>query len=128
MIQYNRIKKVLTGMKIEHYSFGTITINGKTYTSDVIIYPGRVDSSWWRKEGHKLQIVDLNDVINAKPEVLVVGIGYSGLMAVPEETISYLESKGIKVHVARTKEAVDLFNNLQKKKDKVSIAALHLTC
>ena len=113
-------------MKIEHYSFGKITINGKTYTSDVIIYPGRVDSSWWRKEGHNLDIVDLTDVINAKPEVLIVGTGSSGLMKVPKDTISYLESKGIEVHAALTEKAVELFNKLQK--DKIIIAALHLTC
>ncbi len=113
-------------MKIEYYSFGRITIDRKTYTSDVIIYPGRVDSSWWRKEGHNLNIVDLTDVINAKPEVLVVGTGSSGLMKVPKETISHLESKGIKVHVSLTEKAVELFNKLQK--DKIVIAALHLTC
>ena len=113
-------------MKIEHYSFGRITIDGKTYTSDVIIYQGRVDSSWWRKEGHNLNIVDLTDVINAKPGVLIVGTGSSGLMKVPKETISHLESKGIKVHVSLTEKAVELFNKLQKVK--VVIAALHLTC
>ena len=113
-------------MKIEHYSFGRITIDGKTYTSDVIIYPGRVDSSWWRKEGHYLQVVDLTDVINAKPEVLIIGTGYSGVMVVPKETISHLESKGIEVHVARSEKAVEIFNKLQK--EKIVIAALHLTC
>jgi hypothetical protein len=113
-------------MKIEHYSFGRITIDGKTYTSDVIIYTGRVDSSWWRKEGHYLQVIDLTDVINARPEVLIVGTGSSGLMKVSKETISYLESKGIEVHVALTEKAVELFNKLQK--DKIVIAALHLTC
>lgn len=113
-------------MKIEHYSFGSITVDGKTYTSDVIIYPGRVDSSWWRKEGHNLHIVDLTDVINAKPQVLVIGTGASGLMKVPKETLSHLESKGIEVHVERTDKAVELFNKLQK--DKIVIAAFHLTC
>jgi hypothetical protein len=113
-------------MKIEYYSFGSITIDGKTYTSDVIIYPGRVDSSWWRKEGHNLQIVDLTDVIKAKPDILVVGTGSSGAVRVPKDTISHLESKGIEVHVALTVKAVEIFNKLQK--DKIVIAALHLTC
>jgi len=113
-------------MKVEHYSFGSITIDGKTYTSDVIIYPGRVDSSWWRKEGHYLQVVDLVDVINAKPEVLIIGTGYSGVMVVPKETVSHLESKGIEVHVARSEKAVEMFNKLQK--EKLVIAALQLTC
>lgn len=113
-------------MKVEHYSFGRITISGKTYTSDVIIYPERVDSSWWRKEGHALHIEDLKDIVNAKPEILVVGTGNTGLMVVPEVTISYLKTKGIEVHVARTEKAVELFNNLQK--NKKVVAALHLTC
>ena len=113
-------------MKIEHYSFGRITIDGKTYTSDVIIYPGKVDTSWWRKQGHNLEVADLKDVISAKPQVLVVGTGATGFMKVPKETLSHLESKGIEVHVERTDKAAELFNQLQK--DKIVIAALHLTC
>jgi len=113
-------------MKIEHYSFGTITIDGKSYTSDVIIYPEKVDSSWWRQQGHSLHIVDLKDVILAGPEILIVGTGHSGAMVVPEETLSYLKSKGIDVHIARTDKAVELFNKFQK--NKKTIAALHLTC
>jgi hypothetical protein len=113
-------------MKIERYSFGSITIDGRTYTSDVIIYPERVDASWWRKEGHNLNIVDLKDVINAKPEVLVVGTGSPGLMKVPKETLSHLESKGIEVHVSLTAKAVELFNDLQS--ERKVIAAFHLTC
>jgi hypothetical protein len=113
-------------MKIEHYSFGKITIDGKTYTSDVIIYPERVDSSWWRKEGHVLHIEDLHDVLNAKPAIVVVGTGFFGIMKVPEETIVYLESKGIEVHAARTGKAVELFNTFQT--GKKMVAVFHLTC
>ncbi|MDI6800818.1 MAG: MTH938/NDUFAF3 family protein [Thermodesulfovibrionales bacterium] len=80
-------------MKIDHYSFGRITIENKTYTSDVIIYRDRVDPSWWRKEGHYLHVEDLSDVINAKPDVLVIGTGYSGVMVVPKETFEFIKSK-----------------------------------
>lgn len=41
-------------MTIASYSFGKITIDGQTFTSDLIIYPGRIDPSWWRREGHFL--------------------------------------------------------------------------
>ena len=119
-------QRVLKEMVVEHYSFGSITIDGKTYTSDVIIYPGRVDSSWWRKEGHNLQVVDLAEVIEAEPQILIIGTGASGVMKVPQETISHIESKDIEVHVEKTDKAVELFNKLQK--DKIVIAALHLTC
>ncbi|MEQ8191120.1 MAG: hypothetical protein ABRQ39_24360 [Candidatus Eremiobacterota bacterium] len=44
---------------IDSYDFGTIKISGKTYKSDVIIYPDRVDGKWWRKEGHSLHPDDL---------------------------------------------------------------------
>ena len=113
-------------MKITSYSFGRLVINGKTYTSDVVIYPGRVDSSWWREEGHRLQPADLTAVINARPDVIVIGTGASGVLAVPEETSSVITSKGIEVRIARTGKAAEIFNSLQGKK--IVIAALHLTC
>ena len=113
-------------MKIDSYSFGSLVVDGKTYTSDVIIYPNRVDPSWWRKEGHRLQIGDLDDALAARPEVLIIGTGYSGMMAVSRETKDSIRSRGIDVHVATTGKAVELFNTMQGKK--TTIAALHLTC
>ncbi len=114
-------------MRIDFYSFGRIVIDGKTYTSDVIIYPGRVDASWWRKKGHRLQPADLTDVVSAKPDVLIIGTGYAGVMDVPEETADFIRSKGIEVRVEKTGKAVDAFNSLQGSK-KTVVAALHLTC
>ncbi len=113
-------------MKIEHYSFGRITINGKDYSSDVIIYPDRVDPSWWRKEGHRLHIDDLKNILESKPEVLIVGTGAYGTMLVPKETEEYLRGKGIKLIADNTKSACETFNKLSDS-GKV-IAALHLTC
>ncbi len=113
-------------MKITHYSFGRIIIDGKVYTSDIIIYPETIDSSWWRKEGHYLNIDDLKGAIEARPDIMIIGTGYSGGMKVPEETKEQIESKGIEVHTLITEEAVKLFNKLQK--DRFVIAALHLTC
>ncbi len=37
-------------MRIDHYVFGKMVVDGKTYTSDLIVYPDRVDPSWWRPE------------------------------------------------------------------------------
>jgi len=113
-------------MHIDSYSFGRIVIDGKTYTSDVIVYPDRVDSSWWRKEGHYLQKPDLSGVIAEKPDILIVGTGDLGVMLVPEGTAQFLESQGITVHVERTGKAVELFN--ARPKDKKVIGAFHLTC
>lgn len=113
-------------MKIDSYSFGRIVIDGRAYTADVIIYPGRVDASWWRKEGHRLQAVDLGDVIAARPDLIIIGTGWSGVMAVPDETRNFITSQGIEVRVERTGKAVEDFNAVRGKK--TVIAALHLTC
>lgn len=113
-------------MKIDYYSFGRIVIDSKDYTSDVIIYPDRVDPSWWRKEGHRLSIEDLKDILEAKPETLIVGIGAHGCMVVPSSTEEYLRAKGIRLIAEKTAKACETYNNLFAK-GKV-IAALHLTC
>lgn len=114
-------------MRITAYEFGRIAVADKTYTSDVIIAPERVIDAWWRKEGHNLQIEDLDDIVNAKPDMLIIGTGYYGRMQVPDETKQYLEEQGIKVLQAKTPDAVTEFNQLQKEYARI-VAALHLTC
>ena len=113
-------------MMIDSYDFGRITIDGKRYNSDLLVFPYKVKTGWWRKEGHRLQIADLKEVLEAKPEVLVVGTGYLGMMNVPPETRSYIESEGIQLVVQKTAEACQTFNRLVESKKVV--AALHLTC
>ncbi len=113
-------------MRIEDYSFGRIVIDGKTYTRDLIIYPDRIDPSWWRKEGHLLQMEDLGDILKEKPEILIIGTGYSGVMTVPQSLIERLKREGIEVIARNTPQAVEIFNQMDKSRR--IIAALHLTC
>jgi hypothetical protein len=114
-------------MKIDSYSFGQITIDGREYSSDVIIYADRVDAKWWRKEGHRLQTEDLVDVLKARPDILVVGTGYFGMMSVPASTVEQIRTAGTDLRAEKTAKAVDLFNKLAGG-DRRVIAALHLTC
>lgn len=111
---------------IDSYDFGRIVIDGKPYDSDVIIHgDGRI-SSWWRKEGHKLQESDIKEIIEEMPQILIVGTGYSGVMKVPQGTKAFIESKGIKLLVERTEDACTAYNKLKGSENVV--AALHLTC
>jgi hypothetical protein len=48
-------------------------------------------------------------------------------MAVSDDARRYLEAHGIRVRVARTRQAVHDFNQLQDQHARV-VAALHLTC
>lgn len=111
---------------IENYNFGQIFINGEKYNSDLIIFKDHIYGSWWRKEGHNLCIDDITEIIDKKPDTLIIGTGYYGLMKVSEELIKYLESNNIEVIIKKTKDACDEYNTLHQKKNVV--AAFHLTC
>lgn len=111
---------------VESYSFGKIQISGNAYTSDLIIFPDRIDSFWWRKTGHRLCLEDLHEVFKEKFEVLIVGTGYMGLMKVDEEVLKHSATVGVELIIEYTKKAVLTYNTLFHTK-KV-IAALHLTC
>jgi hypothetical protein len=116
-------------MTIDGYAFGRITVDGRDYTSDVIVLPAGVRDGWWRKEGHSLAVADLDAVAEAAPAVLVVGTGYYGRMAVPQETRRWLAARGIEVRIAPTSEAAALLNELLEANPGGNIAgAFHLTC
>lgn len=114
-------------MAIEAYSFGRIRIDGREYESDVIVYPERVDDTWWRQQGHQLDVPDLAGVMAASPQILVIGTGYLGRMRVSPEALEALRARGIETRVSPTKRAVAEFNRLQREAARV-VAALHLTC
>ncbi len=111
---------------IDSYEFGRIVVDGKSYTSDLIIFPDRVDDTWWRKQGHNLCVEDIEAAMQSDPEVLVVGTGVDGLMQVPEATAEYVRSRGTDLVVARSDRACELYNEASKRSR--AVAALHLTC
>ena len=111
---------------IDGYQFGQVVVNGKRYTSDVIVFPDKVRSDWWRKSGHQLCLDDIAEVIPEKPEVVVVGTGASGLMKVLPEVKQSVEAQGIAIVVQTTDEACHTYNQLCHSQKVV--AALHLTC
>ncbi len=114
-------------MRIDSYQFGNIVIDGVNYSSDCLILGGTVRANWWRKRGHLLSAEDLQPVIAAKPSVLIVGCGASGLMKVSDEVREVLLEEDIQLEAVDTAKAVERFNELSK--TGVSIAAaLHLAC
>ena len=112
--------------RIDAYRFGRIVVGGATYREDVVILSGEVLPGWRREEGHTLQVGDLQPVLEAKPEVLIVGQGVYARMPVPERTRSALEAAGIELVVLRTKAACDTYNELRERRSVA--AALHLSC
>ena len=116
----------MVGYVINGYRFGYILINGVEYTSDVKILHDHIVSNWWRKEGHKLSVDDIKDILMDPPEVIIIGTGSSGAMKVPESIKQIINEKGIELIIETTKIACEKFNEMSVNK-KVA-TALHLTC
>ncbi len=114
-------------MKIEDYAFGRIVIDGQTFTRDVILLPNRVWDGWWRQEGHRLIIADLNEIWAAMPTALVIGSGFFGLMQTPTEIRTEIERRGVALYIEKTRQACQVFNRLAAQGERV-VAALHLSC
>jgi hypothetical protein len=110
---------------IEHYSFGSIKIDGETYSHDVIVVGSKV-KSWWRATSHEVSINDLEPILEEKPKTVIFGTGASGVMKVASETEEYLRQKGMDVRILRTGEAVKSFN--QRSAEAGLVGAFHLTC
>jgi hypothetical protein len=114
-------------MHIDSYRFGEILVNGRSFTSDLIIFNDRVDDQWWRENGHTVELHDLDEVVKARPEVLVVGRGKLGAMKIPDATLDAIEDKGIQIVHARTEEAVEVYNQIASTGRNV-VGAFHLAC
>jgi hypothetical protein len=110
---------------IQDYRFGRIVIDGEEQTRDVIVLPDRVVTNWWRGDGHKLVLNDLDDVLEELPRHLVVGTGAYGQLRPEPETLDQLRERGIVVEALPTAEAVRRYGELDPLR---TAAALHLTC
>ncbi|MCP4902222.1 MAG: hypothetical protein GY906_35090 [bacterium] len=115
-------------MHIDSYRFGQIKVDGCAYSKDVILLRGEVTSPWWREGGgHVFATSDMGKLLEAAPEVVVMGTGYFGRVRVLKETIAAFAESGTEVIIERTPKSVEIFNGLSAEGRDVA-AALHLTC
>jgi hypothetical protein len=112
---------------IENYSFGSMTISGKRYTSDLKIINGQVHPDWRRKTGHSVTVDEVIEILNTKPDYLIIGSGKFGLMKISEQLRRHLPDCGIQIIVERSKVAMKTFNQLYTDGKNVA-GGFHLTC
>jgi hypothetical protein len=111
--------------EINGYGFGRVVIDGREQTRDVTVLPGRVVPGWWRAEGHRLVLEDLDEVLDELPDRLLVGTGAYQQMRPDPGTLEALRARGVDVEVLPTAEAVRRYAQLDPH---TTAAALHLTC
>lgn len=112
---------------IENYQFGSMQVAGRSYHNDLKIIQGEVHPEWWRKEGHRVAVDDIADILAAQPDCLVVGQGKPGNMQVTAAARSALADAGIELIEEPTATALQTFNRLQGEGRNVA-GAFHLTC
>jgi len=110
---------------IDAYTFGKITVDGKTYTNDIRIINNKVKPNWWRKEGHRLYIEDIQDILEKKPNTIIVGCGHDGVMKVDQRVRNYCRDNNIQLIELHTGDAVKRFNETT---EPGLVGIFHLTC
>ena len=116
-------------MRFEHFSFGSIRIDGITHERDVVIDRGEVRK---RKKKPSKQFRDdfghtplsIEEKIPWKCHRLVVGTGANGAMPVMKEVKSEAGRRKIELLILPTYKAIEA---LQRDLDETN-AILHVTC
>jgi hypothetical protein len=118
-------------MEIEGTTFGTITIDGKTYEHDVIIrLSGEVVkrkkklSKKYYGTSHVLSKDEAKFVFERGCEQLILGSGQMGNVHLSPEAEAYFAKRDCKVLLQPTPEAIQVFNRSNAKK----VGLFHVTC
>jgi hypothetical protein len=112
--------------------FGTMMIDGHTYR-DVFVIEGKVierellKPGWFENHSHhSVYDHELRFLLEGKPEVIIIGDGYSNVLEVTIKMVEEIKKKGIDLIVIDTPKAVEEYNKLSKSK-RVN-ALIHATC
>jgi hypothetical protein len=73
---------------------------------------------------HDRTLESIEWLLEPKPEILITGIGWDGVTKVDQKVESI---KNCDVHLLKSREAIDLFNKLEKAKKRVAIH-FHSAC
>ena len=116
---------------VEDISWGRTKVEGQSKPfKDAKCYPGGARNWDWNETGtsHKpgIQIADVEELHDHGAEVVVLAKGFHERLNVKQETLDWLEERGIEAHVLDTESAVDTYNRLAKERP---VGALfHSTC
>ncbi|MBI4601644.1 MAG: hypothetical protein HY721_06750 [Planctomycetes bacterium] len=115
---------------MEGLRFGAITVDGKTFDTDVVIARGAVrerDKKPSRAERGKYGHTPLTprEDIPWDCKVLLIGIGMDGQLPVVDELKKEAEKRGVKLILLKTPEAVE---HLKEHYTEDMNAILHVTC
>jgi hypothetical protein len=97
---------------------------------DFMLFPGGAREWDWSETGTRhtpgIQPADVEELLAAGATTVVLSLGMDLRLEVDPRTIALLEERSIAVHIAETREAVEIYNTLA---DSTPVGGLfHSTC
>ena len=116
--------------RITRLSWGSLEIEGGASFRDAKLFPGGGREWDWAETGtaHTPGILpdDVAELLEHGATVILLSRGVLGRLGVSGETLSFLEGREVRLHVAPTGEAVQLYNELRETQ---AVGGLfHTTC
>jgi hypothetical protein len=118
-------------MNIDGATFGSITIDGKTYDHDVLIRLSEKVEKRKKKlskciygTSHTVSAGEAKFVIEKGCKQLIFGTGHDAMASLSREAAAFLNKRGCKVIAEPTPRAIRIFNKSKKAK----IGLFHVTC
>jgi hypothetical protein len=116
-------------MRISHFAFGVLEIDGVTYEHDVVIDHGEIQKR--RKKASKKfrdafghTPLSLEENLPWRCTRLVIGTGAYGRLPVMDDVKREADERGVKLIVLPTAEAIEVL----QKGTRETNAVLHVTC
>ncbi len=116
---------------IDSVSFGSISVQGKTFNYDIVISLDRRVRKRKKKlskqvfgTSHVISLAEAEFIFEPGAGKLIVGAGHNGMVILSTEAADFFRSKNCNVVLLPTPEAVHVFNSTTGK----TIALFHITC
>jgi len=114
---------------VTHVSWGRIDVGPARY-KDAKLFPGGSREWDWNETGTEhdvgVQLSDVQELIDRGARVIVISRGMYERLEVRDDLVAALRDRGVEVHVAKTLDAVALYNILA---EQGPVGALfHTTC
>ena len=117
--------------KVDKFSFGSITIDGKKHGRDVLIFAdGTVKErkgGFWKFGPHNIKKGEIEEIAQDAPEAIIVGTGTNGKAHLAPDVEGWAKEKNLNLIAQPSEEAIARLNELIEQKKKVA-ALIHITC
>jgi len=116
--------------KVLAVSWGRMEVEGIGTGKDFKLYPGGGRDWDWNETGTRhapgIQPADVEELLAHGATAVVMSLGMNRRLQVDPRTVDYLAERSVAAHVAETREAVKIYNDLA---DGMPVAGLfHSTC